>query len=194
MPLDLGGRNFRHSHQRTAALGAVTALDEQDQTTPAKPGEAEVALLDAVPYLAANLADAPPALLRTLFEVTDLGVRMDADGDHALISVRLPGDRMTEIVTAVDMIADAADDQQKRLIRENQALMRMLLVRLRDSLSNPGTPLKRLFAALSRGSDFSTQLVEGQVEPPAVAQAGATDPSTVQLKVKENRRWVNRHG
>jgi hypothetical protein len=56
--------------QRTAALRAVTALDAQDQTTPAKPGEAEVALLDALPYLAANLADAPSALLRTLFEVT----------------------------------------------------------------------------------------------------------------------------
>jgi site-specific DNA recombinase len=39
-------------------------------------------LIDALPYLALNLERAPEGLLRTLFEVTQLTIRIDAEGDR----------------------------------------------------------------------------------------------------------------
>jgi hypothetical protein len=54
-----------------------------------RPGDADIAPLDALPYLALNVADAPEPLLRRLFEITQLSVRLHDDSDHVAITIRL---------------------------------------------------------------------------------------------------------
>ena len=92
--------------ERVAALSAIAQLDAADEAAPTLPDAVDVDLLDALPYLTSNLADAPEALLRRLFEVTSLAVRLTDDGDHVTISVRLPGETIPEIIGAVEIIAE----------------------------------------------------------------------------------------
>ncbi|HEX5116645.1 MAG TPA: recombinase family protein [Pseudonocardiaceae bacterium] len=93
--------------ERAATLAAIAALDVAADAEPDRPTAADVALLDAMPHLAANLAQAPEPLLRRLFEDTRLSVRLDDDGDHVLISIALPGDNVPTIVTTVEQMGDA---------------------------------------------------------------------------------------
>jgi site-specific DNA recombinase len=98
-------RTYNHlKAERLAALSAVAQLDTADGTAPARPDAADVDLLDELPYLTGNLSDAPEALLRRLFEATSLAVRITDDGDHMMISIRLPGDTMQEIIGTVETI------------------------------------------------------------------------------------------
>lgn len=55
---------------------------------------------------------------------------------------------------------------------------------LRDSLSNPGTPLLRLATALRGGTAFGGE----QAQAALIAQTGAVDPAPVKMEVKENRK------
>lgn len=59
-------------------------------------------LIDALPYLALNLATAAEDLLRTLFEVTQLTIRIDARGDRATLEITLPEDQLPEVSGAAD--------------------------------------------------------------------------------------------
>jgi site-specific DNA recombinase len=96
--------------ERQAALSAIAALDAADDAAPARPDTADVDLLDALPYLTGNLSDAPEPLLRKLFEVTSLTVKITDDGDHVIISVRLPGDTMPEIISTAETINTMTGD------------------------------------------------------------------------------------
>lgn len=58
------------------------------------------------------------------------------------------------------------------------------MVRLRDSLANPGTPLLRLAMALTEDDTPSEQ----DTKTALIAQTGAADPSSVKTEVKENRK------
>ncbi|HKR48624.1 MAG TPA: hypothetical protein VJT72_03415 [Pseudonocardiaceae bacterium] len=82
-------------------------MDAADETAPARPNAADVDLLDALPYLIGDLADAPEALLRRLFEASSLTIHITDDGDHVVISVRLPGNKLPEIIGAVEAINEA---------------------------------------------------------------------------------------
>jgi site-specific DNA recombinase len=90
--------------EKTATLAAIAQLDAADQTEPGRPSTADVALLDALPYLALNLADAPEPLLRRLFEITQLGVHLHDDSDHVTITIRLPADQLPDIAHAAERI------------------------------------------------------------------------------------------
>ena len=68
------------------------------------PAAADVGLIDALPYLALNLAKGP--LLRTLFEVTQLSVQVDDDGDRATLKITLPEDQLPEITEAAERKTD----------------------------------------------------------------------------------------
>lgn len=57
-------------------------------------------------------------------------------------------------------------------------------MRLADSLSNPPTPLLRLWATRERGRGLRV----AEAISAAVAQAGVDDPSTVRLEVDEQRK------
>ena len=75
-----------------------------------------MALLDLLPYLIGNLSDAPESLLRRLFEVTHLAVRLTDDPDRVTISVRLPRDTMPEIVSAAEQVGEKIHKTTKRLV------------------------------------------------------------------------------
>ncbi|WP_236793284.1 recombinase family protein [Amycolatopsis sp. GM8] len=90
--------------ERSAALAATAQLDTADETEPGRPSETDVALLDALPYLAFNLAAAPEPLLRRLFEITQLTVRLHEDSDHVTITIKLPADQLPEITHAAERI------------------------------------------------------------------------------------------
>jgi lambda repressor-like predicted transcriptional regulator len=61
-------------------------------------------------------------------------------------------------------------------------------VHLSDSLSNPGTPLLRLVAALDELGGLENVQVSGVAREAIMAQTGAVDLSLVRLEIKENRK------
>lgn len=86
-------QNYNDLHaEQVAASTAIAELDATDESTSRCPGTADVALLDALPVLARKLTNAPEELMRALFEITQLNVRLDDEGGHVTIMVRLPTD------------------------------------------------------------------------------------------------------
>ncbi|GDY33904.1 recombinase family protein [Gandjariella thermophila] len=98
-----GGYNDLEA-QKTATLAAVAELDAADEVEPARPTPGDAELLDALPYLAVNLADAPEPLLRRLFEITQLSVRLHDDSDEVTITIKLPADELPQIAHAAERI------------------------------------------------------------------------------------------
>jgi site-specific DNA recombinase len=90
--------------QRTSALGAIAQLDAASKSEPAPPRAVDTALLDALPYLKLNLAKAPDQLVRRLFEITQLAVRMRDDSDDITIEITLPSDRVQDVAEAAELL------------------------------------------------------------------------------------------
>jgi len=88
--------NELDSEQQTA-LATLAELDAADAATPSDPTLEDAHLLDGLPYLALNLAHAPERLLRQLFEVIQLTVRLHYDPAKVTINVTLPADTLSEI-------------------------------------------------------------------------------------------------
>jgi site-specific DNA recombinase len=95
--------------EKTAALAAIATLDAADAQEPVRPDPAAPELLDALPQLALDLADAPTELLRALFVATRLTVHMHPDSDDVTIAVTLAAADLQHIgLTAARLpIADA---------------------------------------------------------------------------------------
>ncbi len=83
--------------QKQTTLATVAELDAVEETEPSRPSEDDVALLDALPYLAINLAHAPEAPLRRLFEITQLSVSLRDGSNEAAITIKLPADYLPAI-------------------------------------------------------------------------------------------------
>ncbi|NGO10185.1 hypothetical protein G5C60_21990 [Streptomyces sp. HC44] len=82
---------LRHTYndledQRVNTLNALRTLDTADRT---EASDILAELLDALPYLARHLADAPEQLQRRLFETTQLTVRLHADSDDVSFHITL---------------------------------------------------------------------------------------------------------
>jgi hypothetical protein len=92
--------------ERRATLAALADLDAAEQAAPHRPSAKDAGLLDALPYLTLKLAEAPEALLRSLFETTHLEVRLHPDDDDVTISIRLPADEIPHIATAAERITN----------------------------------------------------------------------------------------
>ncbi|RMI33572.1 recombinase family protein [Nocardia stercoris] len=90
--------------EKTAALSVIAQLDAADDTEPHRPGTADTELLDALPYLALNLPAAPEPLLRKLFEITQLTIRLHDDRDQVTITITLPADHIPDITHAAERI------------------------------------------------------------------------------------------
>lgn len=96
--------------QKTAALAAMRRVDEAEQAEPARSDPSDLALLDALPVLKLNLVHAPTNLLRRLFDVTRLEVRLDGDGGGVDVTISLPAadiDAISSITRAIDERGDA---------------------------------------------------------------------------------------
>ncbi|MFD5696839.1 recombinase family protein [Streptomyces lasiicapitis] len=88
--------------QRTATRDALAELDAAEDSEPSRPTAQTADLLDALPYLAVNLARAPERLQRQLYEITQLTIRLHANSDDVTLSIRLPADRLSEISRAAE--------------------------------------------------------------------------------------------
>jgi hypothetical protein len=86
--------------RKNASLAAIARLDKADQS--AGPKTADLGRLEALPYLAINLAKAPRELLHELFEVTQLSVNVHGRGDEVTITVRLPMDHLPKMAQAAE--------------------------------------------------------------------------------------------
>ena len=96
-------------NQRTAITAELDQLDAADRAEPARPTAAQADLLDEVPRLRRTIADAPEKLLRRLFEITQLTVRLPNNAnDEITITVHLPGDYLGDIAA----IAIALEEPQ----------------------------------------------------------------------------------
>ncbi len=116
-PDDPFTRGLRQSYndlesRKTASLAIIEQLDAAD--LPAEQTATDLSRLEALPYLALNLAKAPRELLYELFEVTRLGVQVHGRGDEVTITVKLPGDQLPKTAQAAERISDAmASTNQK---------------------------------------------------------------------------------
>ncbi|WP_037321432.1 hypothetical protein [Amycolatopsis orientalis] len=92
----------------------ITALDEADSATPRGMTADELPLIDALPYLAVNLAKAPEPYLRALFEAVQLAIMVHDDGEHATITIKLPADQLPEITHVAERITDVTPSHELR--------------------------------------------------------------------------------
>jgi site-specific DNA recombinase len=96
--------------ERTAVLAAVADLDA---AVPAVSAPGDVALLDHLPHLRLNLADAPTSLLRALLEATDLTITMHEDSDDVTLTITLAAGGLPAVVAAArDVAADQGEPGQ----------------------------------------------------------------------------------
>ena len=89
---------------KTTALAAIAHLDAEDKKQPAKATSSDLNCLEALPHLQLNLARAPQALLRRLFEITQLTVKVHGVGDQVTITIKLPVDQVPETAVAAERI------------------------------------------------------------------------------------------
>ena len=75
--------------EKTAALSLIAQLDATDEAGPSGSG---AALLGALPYLTLNLTAAPEPLVRRLFEIAQVAVRLRDNSDDVTITITLPAD------------------------------------------------------------------------------------------------------
>ncbi|UUV30739.1 hypothetical protein NQK81_39255 [Amycolatopsis roodepoortensis] len=90
----------------------IAALDELDSSTPRGMTADEVPLIDALPYLASNLAKAPEPYLRALLEAVQLAIVVHDDGEHATRTIKLPADKLPEITHVAERITDVTPSHE----------------------------------------------------------------------------------
>lgn len=100
--------------EKAAAEAALAASAKTTETV--RPAQENLELLDALPYLAVHLLEAPEDLLRPLFEVTRLQVRLHGAGGRATISIHLPADRLADVADAAGGLA-RTDDERADCVR-----------------------------------------------------------------------------
>ena len=109
-PDDPFTRGLRQSYndlekQKKETEAAVAKLDATE--APSRPTTADLGRVDALPYLAVNLARAPRELLHELFEATRLRVDLHGKGEEATITVTLPDNQFPNTALAAERISDA---------------------------------------------------------------------------------------
>lgn len=99
--------------ERRATHAALAGLDAVAQQTPAGPAVENAELLDLLPNLSVNLTNAPEQLLRSLFEVTRLTVRLHPDSNDVTLTIRLPADDLPHIAEAAAKFAETGPSTQE---------------------------------------------------------------------------------
>ncbi|GHF50743.1 hypothetical protein FHX82_003929 [Amycolatopsis bartoniae] len=80
----------------------MAELDATGDLEGRMPSDDEVALLDALPYVAVNLAEAPENQLRRLFENLQFTVRLIGDTNQVHLEIRLPAEDLPEVTNTVE--------------------------------------------------------------------------------------------
>lgn len=101
---DMEGWGRRAKRVRGSSSAAPRAAE------PARPTTEDADLLDGLPYLALNLVNAPEQLLRQLFEVLQLMVRLHYDSEEVTIRITLPADLLSDVATTADRDAGGGPD------------------------------------------------------------------------------------
>ncbi|WP_322769137.1 recombinase family protein, partial [Frankia sp. Cr1] len=106
-PADPFTQGLRRSYndldsRRAAALAKVEDLDVADDAEPDRPGPDSLALLDALPKLQLTLGQAPEALQRRLYEITQLAVHVNHENQEVQMVIKIPA-------TDLDQVADLAE-------------------------------------------------------------------------------------
>ena len=104
--------------ERKATLAEVAELGLADAASPEMPSMEDAELLDALPYLTVNLADAPQSLLRPLFEIIGLQIQLHPGSDD--VTITLPGEIVPDLAEAAERI-DQAMPLTNRLPRSEEA-------------------------------------------------------------------------
>ena len=99
--------------ERRATHATLAKLDTAADTTPARPTAQDAGLLDALPHLSVNLAEAPEQLLRSLFETTRLTIQLQPDSDDVTITIRLPADELHTVARAAERITNTMPETQE---------------------------------------------------------------------------------
>ncbi|SDN05036.1 recombinase family protein [Allokutzneria albata] len=103
--------------EKTTALATIAQFDTTNKNLLRHRATADVALLRALPDLTFNLADAPEALTRRLFGLTQLNVRLHKDREHVTVTLRISASQMRRIVQAAEKIDDVAVETRSTLAR-----------------------------------------------------------------------------
>ncbi len=106
--------------QRKDILAELAELDAADTAEPGRVTMDAPELLDALPYLALNLALAPQELLRRLFATTQLSVRLHAHSDDVTLTVTLPADYLPEIADTAERINDTMPAHTQKPVTRNR--------------------------------------------------------------------------
>lgn len=102
-----------HIQAELASLEEAAGSSEPDRTE-----RGDLALLDALPYVNLDLADAPHQLLRNLFDATHLTARMDhppASGlDHITLAITLPATDLSQATQAAEELTMTTGKQTQQ--------------------------------------------------------------------------------
>ena len=99
--------------QQNTTLEALGRVDDADGVEPTRP-TADLECLDALPYLTANLDQAPHELLRRLVDVAQLTIRLHTDDEEATMDIRLPAEQLPKIALTVERTTDAMPTTKTR--------------------------------------------------------------------------------
>lgn len=88
--------------ERTATLAEMRDLNAADDAKPDLPTIDDVDLLNALPYLALNLAQAQQDFMRRLFEIIQRSVRLHQESDDVTIKITLPADMLPQVAEAAE--------------------------------------------------------------------------------------------
>ncbi len=86
--------------ERRLVLDQLSGLDTRDADQTRRPNETDLDVLDALPHLALNLHEAPEALQRRLYELTQLKIEIHYRTHEATLTITLPGDDVAAVSSA----------------------------------------------------------------------------------------------
>ncbi len=90
--------------ERTTTLAKIEDLDVADEAEPDRPGPDNLTLLDALPTLQLKLGQAPEALQRRLYEVTQLTVHVDHESREVQIMIKIPAINLDQVADVAGVV------------------------------------------------------------------------------------------
>jgi site-specific DNA recombinase len=99
--------------QIAVVTAAIPKSAHNDQEIGRIPSIDDAGLLDALPYLALYLAHAQQDLMRRLFEIIQLSVRLHQESDDVTIKISLPADMLPQVAEAAQRIENTMPTTQR---------------------------------------------------------------------------------